>query len=133
MHADIFDRVSNFVAEADLLRHRLNQNKGGRNVRSVDLHVFDTKSALPKRLARFQVFHSVKLERIGHFTENTFGNFQSLGRKFVYFAFRLEETGQRDEDRHDGWGKNVRTKVSGGFVAPENSEEKKKDAKAQAA
>jgi len=83
LHSNVFDRVSNFVAEADLLRHRFNQNKGRRNISGIDLHVFDTKSALPKRLARFQVFYSIKLECIGHFIENTFANFQSLGRKFV--------------------------------------------------
>ena len=133
MHTNVFDRVSNFVAEADLLRHRLNQNKGRRNVGGVNLHVFDATSAGPKRLARFQVFHSVKLERISHFTENALRYFQTFSGEFVNFVFRLEETSQRDEDRDDGWRKNVRTKVSGGFVAPENSEENKKDAKAQAA
>jgi mannose-1-phosphate guanylyltransferase len=133
LHSDILDRVPNFVAEANLLRYRLNQNKRRRNVGGVDLHVFDTKSALPKRLSRFQVFYSVKLERIGHFIENAFGYLQTFTGEFVHLVFRLEETSERDEDRHDGWGKNVRTKISGGFVAPENNEEKKKDAKAQAA
>jgi mannose-1-phosphate guanylyltransferase len=133
LHSDILDRVPNFVAEANLLRHRLNQNKRRRNVGGVDLHVFDTKSALPKRLLRFQVFYSVKLERIGHFIKNAFGYLQTFTGEFVHLVFRLEETSERDEDRHDGWGKNVRTKISGGFVAPENNEEKKKDAKAQAA
>ena len=67
-------------------------------------------------------FHPIKLERIGHFIENAFGNFQSLTGEFVNFVFRLEETGERDEDRDDGGRENVRAKVSGGFVVPENSE-----------
>ena len=133
LHTNAFDRVANFVAEADLRRHRFDQNKRRRNIRGIDLHVLQTKSAFPEGLARFQVFHSIKLECIGHFIENAFGNFQSLGRKFVYFVFRLEETRKRDEYRHDGRGQNVRTKISRRFIAPENREEKKKDAKTQAA
>ena len=122
LHTNVFDRIPNLIAENDFLRHRVNQNKGRRNIGGIDLHVFDAESALPKRLARFQVFHPIKLERIGHFIENAFGNFQSLTGEFVNFVFRLEETGERDEDRHDGGRENVRAKVSGGFVVPENSE-----------
>src|SRR6476660_4599672 len=92
LHSDILDRVPNFVAEANLLCHRFNRNKGRRNIGGVDLHVFDTKSALPKRLARFQVFNSIELERIGHFIENAVGYFEPLRRKLVNFVFRLEET-----------------------------------------
>ncbi len=63
----------------------------------------------------------IKLKRIGHFVENAFRHFQSLSGEFVNFVFRLEETGERDKDRHDGGRENVRAKVSGGFVVPENS------------
>jgi mannose-1-phosphate guanylyltransferase len=132
LHPNVFDRVPNFVPETDLLGHRFNENKGRRNISGIDLHVFNRKSALPKGLACFQVFYSIKLKRIGYFVENAVGYFQSFIGELVNFVFRLEETDERDEDRHDGWRKNVRTKVSGGFVVPENSEEKKKDTKAQA-
>ena len=58
----------------------------------VDLHIFDTERPLPKRLPRFQVLNSIKLECIGHLIKNSFSNFQSLGGKLVNFVFRLEET-----------------------------------------
>ena len=96
------------------------------------MDVFNAENALPKRLARFQIFHAVKFERVGYFIENALGNFQSLTGQFVNFVFGLEETGESDENRHDGWSENVWAEVSGGFVAPENREQNNKSAKAKA-
>src|SRR5207248_9401341 len=78
LHTNVFDRIPHLIAETDFLRHRVNQNKRRRNIGGIDLDVFDTEGALPKRLACFQVFHPIKLKRIGHFVENAFRHFQSL-------------------------------------------------------
>ena len=133
MHAHILYGVADLIAQAQLNRHRIEQDERRRDVRRVDLHIFQTAHPRPKWLPCFQVLNPVELERVRHLVKNSFSNLQSLSGQLVNFVFRLEETSERDEDRHDGWRKNVRAKVSGGFVVPENSEEKKKDAKAQAA
>jgi hypothetical protein len=96
------------------------------------VNIFNAKNALPEWLARFQILHAVKFERIGYFIENALDNFQSLTGQFVNFVFGLEETGERDEDRNDGWSENVSAKASGGFVAPEDREQNNKSAKAKA-
>ena len=78
---------------------------------------------MPKRPAGFQIFHAIKFEGISvHLIENALDNFQSFSGQFVKFVFRLEETGERDEDRDDGWSKNVWAEVCGVFVAAENRE-----------
>ena len=86
------------------------------------MHIFDAKNALPEWLVRFQILHAVKFERIGYFIENALGDFQSLTGQLVNLVFGLEETGERDEDRNDGWRENVWAKLSGGLVAPEDRE-----------
>ena len=79
----------------------------------MDLDVFHAENALPEWLPRFQILHAVKFEGIGYFIENALGNFQSLTGQLVNFVFALEETGERDEDRNDGWSENVWAKLSG--------------------
>jgi len=37
LHTNVFDRVANFIAETDLLRQRVNQNKRRRNIGVIDL------------------------------------------------------------------------------------------------
>ena len=122
LHADGFDRIPDFIGEADPLRHRLDDDERGGDIGGIDVNIFDAKNALPKRLASLQIFHAVKLEAIGHFIENAFGNFQSLSGQLINFVFGLEETSERDENRYDGWSENVWTKISGRFVAAENGE-----------
>src|SRR6266478_9446603 len=76
LHAHILDGVADFIAQTRLYRHRIDQDERRRDVRRVDLHIFQTAHPRPKGLSRFQVFYSIKLERIGHFIENAFGYFE---------------------------------------------------------
>ena len=122
LHANGFDGVSNFVCEADFLRHRLDDDHWGGDIGGIDVDIFDAEKALPKRLVNFQIFHAIKFEGAHYFIENALGNLQSFSGQFVNFVFGLEETDERDENRDDGRSENVWAKVSGGFVAPENHE-----------
>jgi len=133
LHPDVFDCVPNLIGETEFLRYCINQDKRARGVGGIDVDIFDAEDALPKRLASFQIFHAIKLEGIGYFIENALGNFQSFSGQLVNFVFGLEETGERDENRDDGWSENVWAEVSGGFVAPENRKQNNKSAKAKAA
>jgi len=120
LHTDVFDGVADLVGERELLRHGFDQDERCGRISGIELDIFDTKCARPKRLTRFQIFYPIQLESVGYLIENTFGNFQSFARKLVDLVFRLEEMRKRDEDRHDGWRENVRAKFSGRLVAPEN-------------
>ena len=122
LHPDVFDGVSNFVCETDFLRHRLDDDDRGGDIGGIDVDIFDADHTLPKRLAGFQIFHAIKFKGIGHLIENALGNFQSFSGQFISFVFGLEETGERYENRDNGWSENVWAEVSGGFVAPENHE-----------
>ena len=133
LHPDVFDGVPNSIGETEFLRYCIDQDKRAGGVGGIDADVFHAENALPKWLARFQILHAVKFERIGYSIENALGNFQSLAGQLVNFVFDLEETGERDESRDDGCSENVWAKVSGGFVAPENREQNNKSTKAKAA
>src|SRR2546423_5198427 len=112
LHADVLDGVADLVAQAQLNRQRIEQDERRRDVRRVDLDIFQTEHPRPKWLACFQVLNPIELERVRYLAKNSFGNFQSLSGELVNFVFRLEETRKRDEDRHNGRRQNIRTKVS---------------------
>jgi hypothetical protein len=96
-----FDLVAHFIGERDLARNRFEQDERRRSVGSGNVDVFDLEHPVKKRLSCLDVFDPVKLEGVGDFAENTFGDFQALGGEFVDFIFRLEIAGERDEDWHD--------------------------------
>ena len=96
-----FDLIANLVGQPDGARNRLNKNKWRGSVRRVHLHVFDSEHAIKKRLSRFEVFHPIQFQRVGHFTENALRDFEALSRQVENFTFRLEITGERNKDRHD--------------------------------
>src|SRR5207248_7488822 len=76
LHANVFDGITNFVCEADLLRHRLDDHDRGGDIGGTDVDIFDAENALPKRLASFQILHAIKLEGIGHFVKDALANLQ---------------------------------------------------------
>ena len=115
LHPNSFDGIPNFIGETDFLRHGIDEDQWSRGVGGIDVDVFNAEKALRKRLARLQIFHAIKFESIGDLIENTLGNFQSLTGQLVNFVFGLEETGERDENRDNGWSENVWTEVSGGL------------------
>ena len=106
------DLVSNFVPESDMVRNRFDENERRRSVRSVELDVFNAAESIDKRLLRFDIFHAIQFEGVGHLAKNALGRFQSFAGELVNPAFRLEITPAGDKDWHCEKDQNVRSKIS---------------------
>ncbi len=70
--------VPEFIGQADGFRDSFEQNNWRRKIGSADLNVFDPEHAIDEWLSHFDVFDSIKFERLGHFAENAFSDFQAF-------------------------------------------------------
>src|SRR4030095_225740 len=108
---NLFDFVANQVRQSDLARDGFNYDQRRRCVRSVEPDVFNSAKPIKKRLPPLDVLDPIKLERVGHFAQHSFGCFQPLRRHFINRAFRLEITLTGDKDWHGKEKQNERAEL----------------------
>jgi len=106
-----FDLIPDFIRKSDLVRNGFDEHCRRFNIRRIELDVLQTGEAIKKWLLRFDVFHPIPFERVGHFAKNALGRLQSFAGELVDLAFRLELTFASDKDWHRKKNQNVRTEI----------------------